>query len=191
MPGTDTRTGSRTSNPYLQRLQNLGETPERFLRSRNDPAALLRISQQAAREDASNQEQVTNRARDAINASQRNRSILDSNLRREEDDAAFSRRMREKQWDADQAARTRGSSFTVVTDNSAQNNFNRQKELMQLQNQQELVKLDRDRASEQQRQSHERLQQSAQLAAQQRLAQMQQDTAILTGHPGESTWRWF
>ncbi|MBC1314502.1 hypothetical protein GNE88_26190, partial [Trichormus variabilis PNB] len=44
---------------------------------------------------------------------------------------------------------------------------------------------------EQQRQANERTMQGAQLAAQQRLAQIQQDTAILSGNTGESTWRWF
>jgi hypothetical protein len=224
MPGTNTSTGSRTSsNPYIQKLQNLGsrnESPERFLQQKNDPSQLMRIAESAADRDASRQQYYAEQNQQASYSRQRNTAAINANEAESAKQNDFGRRMQEKEWDTKQSSKTITFSNPVhkpgILDPETVA-YNRQKELMQLQNNQQLVKANRDLYNEQnlsqqrqgdylvkadrdrynqqllnqQQQTHERTQQAAQLAAQQRLAQTQQDTAILSGHPGESTWRWF
>jgi hypothetical protein len=184
--GTNTSTGSRTStNPYIQKLQNLGsrnETPERFLQQKNDPSRSLRISQEAANQDSLSQSHLGNQNQDTAYHRSKNANIDAASLAEQSKQNDFGRRMQEKEWDAKQASKT--ITFTNTVDNSVQNDFNRQKELMQMQSQQEMAKTDRDRQNQQ-------TMQAAQLAAQERLARIQQQTTVLSGNPGESSWRWF
>ncbi|MBC1217720.1 hypothetical protein GNE08_26350 [Trichormus variabilis ARAD] len=193
------------------------ETPERFLQP-NDPARLLRQSQQAATDDAFQQRFFAGQnQQDAYNR-QRNASI--EAAQREE---YSKQRDFERQTEARREANRSGGSYSGyeeglnvyrpvfkgniynprveyeaglnprvammreesrLRDESATRDLKRQ-----------LAQADRDRYNqqilEQQRQANERTMQGAQLAAQQRLAQIQQDTAILSGNTGESTWRWF
>ncbi|MBD2438870.1 hypothetical protein [Nostoc sp. FACHB-110] len=217
MPGTDTRTGSRSTNPYIQKLQNLqtrssqSETPERFLQTRYDPSQLLRISQQAARDDSLSQQASVNQNRNSELSRQKELTAFNNSLQEQSKTNDLYRQVSlQKNTDGNKSYTTSvsynedGVIFTPRQDgvisqqlipSQKDADFNRQKELMQLQNQQDLANADRARYNQQlinqQNQAHERTQQAAQLAAQQRLAQMQQDTAILIGNPGESTWRWF
>lgn len=203
--GTNFRTGTRNSpNPYIASLGSLRqENPERFL-SPSDPSRFLQIARQAANEDSYRQQYIAQQNQQAAYNRQRNANIESSQREEAFRQNDFNRRMQEKEWDARQAGRK--ISITNTVDNSAQINFARQKQLAQMQNQMDLVRADRDRYNQQileqqrrdnerrleeQRQVNDRTMQAAQLAAQQRLAQTQQDTALLGGFSGESTWRWF
>lgn len=193
--GINTRTGNRnTPNPYVAGLGSLRqENPERFL-SPSDASRYLQAARQAANEDSYRQQDIAQQNQQAAFNRQRVANSEAFNLGEQSKQNDFNRRMQEKEYDSKQA--NRSTSFTIKTDDSGQINFNRQKQLMQMQYNQETAKSDRDRYNQQlletQRQSNDRTMQAAQLAAQQRLAQTQQDTAILAGsYPGESTWRWF
>ncbi|MFN6460836.1 MAG: hypothetical protein RMZ41_003185 [Nostoc sp. DedVER02] len=120
MPGINTSTGSRSS-----------EAPSRFLQQRNDPSTLLRISQQAANQDALSQSYLGNQNQDAAYTRSRNANIDAANLAERDKQNDFNRRMQEKDWDAKQAGKTITSTYKV--DNSATNNFNRQLQMQEAQ----------------------------------------------------------
>ncbi len=175
MPGTNTRTGSRSY-----------EKPSSFLQQ-SDPSRALRISQEAARQDSLFQSNLGNQNQDAAYLRNRNANIDAASLAEQGKQYDFNRRMQEKEWDAKQASKTITISNPVhkpgIVDPETVA-YNRQMQMRREQNQQEMAKADRDRQSQQ-------TMQAAQLAAQERLARLQQQTAVLTGNPGESTWRWF
>ncbi len=175
MPGTNTRTGSRSY-----------EKPSSFLQP-SDPSRFLRTAQEVARQDSLSQSYQGNQNQDTAYLRSKNANIDAANLAEQGKQNDFNRRMQEKEWDAKQASKTITISNPVhkpgIVDPETVR-YNRQLQTMREQNQQEMARADRDRQSQQ-------TMQAAQLAAQERLARLQQQTAVLSGNPGESGWRWF
>ncbi|MBW4674687.1 MAG: hypothetical protein KME52_11855 [Desmonostoc geniculatum HA4340-LM1] len=220
MPGTNTKTGSRNTNPYIQRLQNYSnENPERFLQQKNDPSQLMRIVESAANRDASSQQYYAEQNQQASFSRQREMAAASAARDEASKQNDFNRQIEAR----DKEANRSGGSFSGYEDGlyvyrpqikgspymprvEYQQTLNpkvammREEAELQRRSAQEesgrqMAQADRDRYNQellnQQRQTSERIQQAAQLAAQERLARISQETSIVAGNPGESGWRWF
>lgn len=208
MPGLNTKTGTYQPNP--------NETPNRFL-ERDDPSRLLNISRQAANDDAWFQQGVARQNQLEANNIQRNNNIQASQIRQQESQNNFNQQQQMQRsqnnktsiggysdgiYDYD--AEIKGSPYLPRVEYKQR--LNPQVGMMREQARlsEEAARRDSGRRMNEsqherynqslldmQRQNAEKTQQAAQLAAQERLAQIQQQTSVLTGNAGQSNWRWF